>query len=34
MEGGYQLATGNDTKRVTPDPASIGRQSWRVIEGQ
>lgn len=30
----YELCTGTTCEEITPDPASIGRQSWRVVEGQ
>lgn len=30
----FELCTGAVCNEITPDPASIGRQSWRVVEGQ
>lgn len=30
----YELCTGAVCNEITPDPASIGRQSWRVVGGQ
>ncbi len=30
----FELCTGATCNEITPDPASIGRQSWRVVEGQ
>lgn len=30
----FELCTGITCEEITPDPASIGRQSWRVVEGQ
>ena len=30
----FELSTGSDTVRVYPDPTSIGRQSWRIVDGQ
>ncbi len=29
----FELCTGAECNEITPDPASIGRQSWRVIDG-
>lgn len=29
----FELCTGTECTDITPDPASIGRQSWRVVEG-
>lgn len=30
----FELCTGLACNEITPDPASIGRQSWRVVGGQ
>lgn len=30
----FELCTGAVCNEITPDPSSIGRQSWRVVEGQ
>ncbi len=30
----FELCTGAACNEITPDPSSIGRQSWRVVEGQ
>lgn len=30
----YELCTGSTCEEITPDPASIGRQSWRLVEGR
>lgn len=30
----FELCTGSECNEITPDPASIGRQSWRVVGGQ
>ncbi|WP_339647945.1 pilus assembly protein [Halopseudomonas pelagia] len=30
----FELSTGSDTIRIYPDPTSIGRQSWRIVDGQ
>lgn len=30
---GYELCTGGECNSIAPDPASIGRQSWRIAEG-
>ncbi len=27
----FELCTGEECKEITPDPASIGRQSWRMV---
>ncbi len=32
-DSGYEVCTGGTCNDVTPDPASIGRQSWRIVEG-
>ena len=29
----FELCTGATCNEITPDPASIGRQGWRVVEG-
>ena len=31
-DGDYVLCTGLDCESVAPDPSSIGRQSWRIVE--
>lgn len=33
-DGTSELCTGQECKKITPDPASMGRQSWRVVGGQ
>ena len=30
-EGQYELSTGENTIQIYADPASIGRQSWRIV---
>lgn len=30
----FQLCTGVECEEITPDPSSIGRQSWRAVGGQ
>lgn len=30
----FELCTGAACNEITPDPSSMGRQSWRVVEGQ
>lgn len=32
-DSGYEICTGGICNDVTPDPASVGRQSWRIVEG-
>lgn len=33
-DGSSELCTGQECKKITPDPASMGRQSWRAVGGQ
>src|SRR5690606_27822433 len=33
-DGSSELCTGQECKKITPDPTSMGRQSWRVVEEQ
>jgi len=32
-DGTYEACTGLDCEKVFPDPASIGRQTWRIVGG-
>lgn len=31
-DGGFEMCTGQDCVKVYPDPASVGRQSWRRVD--
>ncbi|WP_313038290.1 pilus assembly protein [Stutzerimonas nitrititolerans] len=33
-DGTYQYCTGQECVNIYPDPASLGRQSWRRVEGE
>lgn len=33
-DGTYQYCTGQECLNIYPDPASLGRQSWRRVEGE
>ncbi|WP_313338850.1 pilus assembly protein [Stutzerimonas nitrititolerans] len=33
-DGTYQYSTGQESVNIYPDPASLGRQSWRRVEGE
>ena len=31
-DGSYEVCTGNSCSEILPDPTSVGRQTWRLIE--
>lgn len=33
-DGSFELCTGTTCESISPDPSSVGRQSWRLAEGQ